>query len=31
MYSLIYTHTFEKTIKKFKKDRELVDELKKYS
>ncbi|MCZ7402870.1 MAG: type II toxin-antitoxin system RelE/ParE family toxin [Candidatus Methanoperedens sp.] len=29
MYSLIYTHAFEKTIKKFKKDRELVDELKK--
>jgi len=29
MYSVLYTHGFEKTIKKFKKDKELVDELKK--
>ncbi|MFA4955624.1 MAG: type II toxin-antitoxin system RelE/ParE family toxin [Candidatus Methanoperedens sp.] len=29
MYGIIYTHAFEKTIKKLKKDRELVDELKK--
>jgi len=29
MYRLIYTHLFEKKIKKFKKDKELVAELKK--
>lgn len=29
MYRVIYTHLFEKKIKKFKKDKELVAELKK--
>jgi len=29
MYRVIYTHLFEKKIKKFKKDKELVVELKK--
>ncbi|VVB86761.1 ParE toxin of type II toxin-antitoxin system, parDE [uncultured archaeon] len=29
MYRVIYTHVFEKTIKKFKKDKGLVVELKK--
>lgn len=29
MYRVIYTHLFENKIKKFKKDRELVVELKK--
>ena len=29
MYRVIYTHLFEKKVKKFKKDKELVAELKK--